>query len=56
MGILFPKAVAGQADEAEQQRFAALWQERVARMMLQHADDPELVQTRQWEMPHSGRH
>lgn len=56
MRILFPKAVAGQVDEAEEARFAALWQERVARILLEHADDPELVQARQWKMPHPGRH
>jgi hypothetical protein len=40
---LFAKAVGGQADEAEQERFALLWQARVARMLLEHADDPNLV-------------
>jgi hypothetical protein len=54
--MLFPKAVAGQADEAEKDRFATLWQERVACMLLEHADDPELVRARRWEMPHSGGH
>jgi hypothetical protein len=48
MRVLFPKAVAGQADETEEARFAALWQERVARMMLEHADDPELVRAHEW--------
>ncbi len=49
MGALFPKAVAGQADENEQDRFAALWQGHVARMLLDHADDPDLVRVREWE-------
>lgn len=49
MARLFPKAVIGQADEAEQERFAALWQGRVARMLLEHADDPEVVHVREWE-------
>jgi hypothetical protein len=56
MRMLFPKAVAGQADEAEKDRFATLWQERVACILLDHADDPELVHARRWEMPHSGGH
>ena len=40
---LFAKAVGGQADEAEQEHFALLWQARVARMLLEHADDPNLI-------------
>jgi hypothetical protein len=50
MGPLLFKAVARQADDAEQTRFAALWQERVARMLCEHADDPELVHVREWTM------
>ncbi|AGK56742.1 hypothetical protein HYPDE_25288 [Hyphomicrobium denitrificans 1NES1] len=49
MRTLFLKAVAGQANESEQQRFAMLWQERVARMLLDHAEDSELVRIRAWE-------
>ena len=49
MQVLFPKVVAGQADEDEQARFAALWQGRVAQMLINHADDPDLVQVREWE-------
>ena len=45
---LFPKVAAGSADRQEQARFAALWQERVARMLLDHADDPELVRMADW--------
>jgi hypothetical protein len=53
MRTLFPDAVAGRLNESEQQRFAALWQDRVARMLLNHADDPELVRVRAWESaPH----
>jgi glycogen synthase len=54
MGPLFLKAVAGQADEDEQTRFAVLWQSHVARVLLQHADDPDLVQVSEWETA-SGR-
>jgi hypothetical protein len=43
MQTLMPKAVAGQASETEQTRFAALWQDRVARMLLENADNPQVV-------------
>jgi hypothetical protein len=43
MARLFPKAAAGQADEVEQARFATLWQERVARMLVENADNERLV-------------
>jgi hypothetical protein len=51
MRTLFPKAVAGQADEDEQARFGKLWQDRVARMLLEHADDPQLVRAHEWVLP-----
>ncbi len=49
MAILFPKAIAGTASKDEQVRFAQLWQDRVARMLLEHADDPELISIHEWE-------
>ncbi len=49
MRPLFLRAVAGQTDEDEQIRFAVLWQDHVARMLLEHADDPDLVHTSEWE-------
>lgn len=49
MMMLFPKAVSGQADEDEQARFAMLWQTRVARMLLEHADDPNLIHVEELE-------
>ena len=51
MKTLFPDAVAGRANESEQKRFAMLWQDRVARMLIEHADDPELVRMQAWEAP-----
>lgn len=48
MGTLLFKAVARQADDAEQSRFAAIWQDRVARMLCEHADDTGLVQVAEW--------
>ena len=49
MQILLPRVMAGQADEDEQARFAALWQARVEQMLVKHADDPDLVQIREWK-------
>ena len=46
---LLPRAIAGQADEKEQARFAALWQARVEQMLTRRADDPTLVRTREWK-------
>jgi hypothetical protein len=50
MRTLLPKMVMEAADESEQARFAKLWQDRVARMLLEHADDPALVRVHDWEM------
>ena len=49
MQILLPRVMAEQADEDEQARFAALWQARVEQMLVKHADDPDLVQIREWK-------
>ncbi len=49
MAPLFPRAVAGIANEEELARFAELWQGRVARMLLEHADDPDLVHVHEWK-------
>jgi hypothetical protein len=49
MRTLFPKVVMEAANESEQARFAKLWQDRVARMLLEHADDPALVRMHDWE-------
>lgn len=49
MARLMPRAVAGQADSAEQARFAELWQDRVRRILVDHADDPKLVHLYDWE-------
>lgn len=50
MQILLPRVMAEQADEDEQARFAALWQARVEQMLVKHADDPDLVQIREWKV------
>ena len=44
MQSLMPKAVSGQATPDELARFGELWQARVRAMLLEHADDPELLQ------------
>ena len=49
MRPLFFRAVAGKTDHDEQTLFAALWQGQVARMLLEHADDPDLVSACAWQ-------
>lgn len=36
----------GEAGAAETQEFGRLWQERVRRMLIEHADDPEMINLR----------
>lgn len=48
MQTLFSRVVAEHANEDEQARFGALWQDRVARMLTGHADDPDLVRVGEW--------
>jgi len=43
MSGLLQKALSGQATAEEAQEFAALWQERVRRILTEHADDPDLI-------------
>ena len=54
MGPLFAQAVAGDAESAAQDRFAAMWQDRVARM-LEHADDDRLIRVTDWRNPDEAR-
>jgi hypothetical protein len=42
-GELLRKILAGLAVPEEVREFATLWQERVQRILLDHADDPELI-------------
>ncbi|GAB3552233.1 hypothetical protein GCM10027343_37490 [Noviherbaspirillum agri] len=42
MGLL-QKTLSGQASPEEAQEFATLWQDRVRRILVDHADDPELI-------------
>lgn len=46
---LMPRAVAGKASAAELERFGQLWQERVRKILVDHANDPQLVQVSDWQ-------
>ena len=48
MASLFPKVIADIASAEEAQHFAALWQDRVRRMLIEHADDQALVRVSAW--------
>ena len=48
MRPLVAKAFSEQANSAELERFAQLWQERVRLMLVEHADDPALVWVNDW--------
>jgi len=41
---LMKKCFSGQATDAERRVFGPLWQDRVRRILLEHGDDPEVVQ------------
>lgn len=43
MGELMSQCLAGEATPAQQQEFRMLWQERVRRLLLVHADDPQVI-------------
>lgn len=46
MPPLMARVVGGTADEAEREAFAKLWQDRVRRILVEHAQDPEVVVVR----------
>jgi len=46
MQSLLPRVVSGQADAGERSEFARLWQDRVRRILLEHADEPALLRLR----------
>lgn len=43
MSGLLQKVLSGRGSREEAQEFAALWQDRVRRILVEHADDPELI-------------
>lgn len=46
MRELMPHPIAGDLDAAALDAFGALWQERVRRLLLEHADDPQTIVVR----------
>lgn len=51
MPSLLPQAAAGSADVATLDAFRAAWQDRVRRMLVDHAEDPRLVRLADWAGP-----
>jgi len=49
MKTLMPRVLSGPASLEERRRFAELWQDRVRRMLLEHADDPKLIHVYHWQ-------
>lgn len=49
IATLMPRAVAGAAGPDEMSEFGTLWQDRVRRMLLDHADDPKFIHIYDWE-------
>ncbi len=46
LGGLLGTILSGTADDAARRLFGELWQERVRRILIEHADDPEIVELR----------
>ncbi|WHZ20435.1 MAG: hypothetical protein OJF55_002584 [Rhodanobacteraceae bacterium] len=46
MRPLMQLTMTGQADAAQRREFGRLWQDRVRRMLIEHADDPAVVKVR----------
>jgi hypothetical protein len=44
--LLMQQVMTGQADATQRREFGRLWQDRVRRMLLVHADDPAVVKVR----------
>lgn len=43
IATLLPRCLTGEASAEQQRLFAGLWQERVRRLLIEHADDPQLI-------------
>ena len=43
IGQLMPLCLAGKASPDQQRLFAELWQDRVRRLLIDHADDPQVI-------------
>lgn len=48
MRELMPLAASGRANEDQLQRFGALWQDRVRRMLTEHANDAQMIHVSDW--------
>jgi len=46
LGHLLPDVIMGTASAEEAALFRTLWQDRVRRILVDHGDDPELVEIR----------
>lgn len=46
-GVLLRRILEGQTTPEESAEFAALWQARVKRILVDHADDPELIRAKE---------
>jgi hypothetical protein len=46
LGELLPMIIHGGADAAQTRLFGELWQDRVRRLLIDHADDPAVVEVR----------
>ena len=44
--LLIQLVLAGQADDTQRREFGRLWQDRVRRLLIEHADDPAVVKVR----------
>lgn len=44
--MLLQQVLSGQADAAHRREFGRIWQDRVRRMLIEHADDPAVVKVR----------
>jgi hypothetical protein len=42
------RALAGVATAPEREAFAEAWQDRVRRLLLEHADDPRVIQVERY--------
>lgn len=51
MREVMPRAVSGRASDQDLARFGALWQDRVRKMLTEHASDPAMIHVGDWQAP-----
>ncbi len=54
--MLMSMCLQGQATEEDANEFRALWQDRVRRLLVDHGDDPEVIELREAPRPNLGGH